>query len=147
MKWKMKKTTRVFLYIKYSKFWSISLEHFVERKPLIYEECSHEKKFLLPFLWKNFYIYIFTPHNGTLTYYLHSGELKLSSKSQVNYDMTRPTRFWNNFSSLHTIYRYIPIVQTEYIFKKYQIHTRKFCKKVWQIHAFHNTFFQEGATQ
>ena len=28
----MKKTTWVFLYIKYSKFWSVSLEHFVERK-------------------------------------------------------------------------------------------------------------------
>ena len=35
---KNKKTTWVFLYIKYSKFWSISLEHFIERKPLIYEE-------------------------------------------------------------------------------------------------------------
>ena len=39
MKWKTKKTTRVFLYINYSKFWSVLLEHFVERKPLIYEEC------------------------------------------------------------------------------------------------------------
>ena len=38
MKWKTKKTTWVFLYIKYSKFWSISLENFVERKPLISEE-------------------------------------------------------------------------------------------------------------
>ena len=35
----MKKTTWVFLYIKYSQFWSISLEHFVERKPLFSEEC------------------------------------------------------------------------------------------------------------
>ena len=34
------KTTWVFLYIKFSKFWSVSLEHFVERKPLISEECS-----------------------------------------------------------------------------------------------------------
>ena len=33
-----KKTTWVFLYIKYSKFWSVSLERFIERKPLIYEE-------------------------------------------------------------------------------------------------------------
>ena len=33
-----KKTTWVFLYIKYRKFWSVSLEHFIERKPLIYEE-------------------------------------------------------------------------------------------------------------
>ena len=40
MKWKTKKTTWVFWYIKYGKFWSISLEHFVERKPLIYEECT-----------------------------------------------------------------------------------------------------------
>ena len=36
---KNKKTTWVFLYIKYSKFWSVSLKHFVEHKPLIYEEC------------------------------------------------------------------------------------------------------------
>ena len=28
----------VFLFIKYSKFWSVSLEHFIERKPLISEE-------------------------------------------------------------------------------------------------------------
>ena len=35
-----KNYTWVFLYIKYSKFWSVSLEHFVERKPLISEECS-----------------------------------------------------------------------------------------------------------
>ena len=28
-----------------------------------------------------------------ITYLLYSGELKLSSKSQVNYDMTQPTRF------------------------------------------------------
>ena len=35
----MKKTTWVFLYIKCSKFWSVSLEQFIERKPLISEEC------------------------------------------------------------------------------------------------------------
>ena len=28
----------VFLYMNYSKFWSVSLEHFIERKPLISEE-------------------------------------------------------------------------------------------------------------
>ena len=44
MKWKRKKTTRVFLYIKYSKFWSVSLEHFVQRKPLISEECTNTSK-------------------------------------------------------------------------------------------------------
>ena len=38
MKWKTKKTTWVVLYIKYSKFWRVSLEQFVERKPLISEE-------------------------------------------------------------------------------------------------------------
>ena len=37
----MKKTTGVFLYIKYSKFRSVSLEHFVEHKPLISEEWPH----------------------------------------------------------------------------------------------------------
>ena len=31
-------TTWVFLYIKYSKFWSVLLEHFVEHKPLFSEE-------------------------------------------------------------------------------------------------------------
>ena len=38
----MKKTTWVFLYIKYSKFWSVSLEHFIEHKPLISEEWLGE---------------------------------------------------------------------------------------------------------
>ena len=42
-----KKTTLVFLYIKYSKFWSVSLEHFVKRKPLIYEECQMEEMIVL----------------------------------------------------------------------------------------------------
>ena len=37
-----KKTTWVFLYIKYSKFWSASLEHFVERKHFISEECGFD---------------------------------------------------------------------------------------------------------
>ena len=37
MKWKTKKTIWVFLYIKYSKFWIVSLEHFVEHKLLISE--------------------------------------------------------------------------------------------------------------
>ena len=46
MKWKTKKTTWVFLYIKYSKFWSVSLEHFVERKPLIYEEWITSYSFI-----------------------------------------------------------------------------------------------------
>ena len=35
---KNEKTTWVFLYLKYSKFWSVSLEHFIECKSLIYEE-------------------------------------------------------------------------------------------------------------
>ena len=35
---KQKKTMWVFLYIKYIKFCSVLLEHFVERKPLISEE-------------------------------------------------------------------------------------------------------------
>ena len=45
MKWKTKKTSWGFVYIKYSKFWSVSLEHFVERKPLIYEEWGKTKQF------------------------------------------------------------------------------------------------------
>ena len=40
---KWKKTTCVFIYIKYSKFWSVSLEHFVERKPVIYEEWGKRR--------------------------------------------------------------------------------------------------------
>ena len=39
-----KNTTWVFLYTKYSKFWSVSLEHFVERKPLISEEWLPSRK-------------------------------------------------------------------------------------------------------
>ena len=46
LKWRTKKTTWVFLCIKYSKFWSVSLEHFVERKPLIYEEWHIVSKFI-----------------------------------------------------------------------------------------------------
>ena len=38
---KRKKQLWVFVYIKYGKFWSISLELFVEHKPLIYEECLY----------------------------------------------------------------------------------------------------------
>ena len=38
----MKKDTCVFLYIKHSKFWSVSLEHFVERKPLILKSVRRE---------------------------------------------------------------------------------------------------------
>ena len=30
----------LFLYIKYSKFWSVSLEYFIKCKPLISEECN-----------------------------------------------------------------------------------------------------------
>ena len=50
MKWNTKKTTWVFLYIKYSKFWSVSLEHFIERKPLISEEW--DKKAILNFFFQ-----------------------------------------------------------------------------------------------
>ena len=40
MKWKRNKTTWVyFVFQKYSKFWSISLEHFIKNKPHISEEC------------------------------------------------------------------------------------------------------------
>ena len=38
---KNEKSTWVFLYIKYSILWSTLLENFVERKPLIYEECFY----------------------------------------------------------------------------------------------------------
>ena len=36
-KWTTKKTTWVFVFQKYGKFWSVSLEHLVEHKPLISE--------------------------------------------------------------------------------------------------------------
>ena len=39
MKWKTKKTTWVFLFQKYGKFWSVLRELFFEHKPLISEEC------------------------------------------------------------------------------------------------------------
>ena len=45
MKWKTKKTTCVFLYIKYGKFWSVSQGHYVEHKPLISEEWCTVKIF------------------------------------------------------------------------------------------------------
>ena len=35
---KNKKTTWVFFFHNHSKFWSVWLEHFIERKPLIFEE-------------------------------------------------------------------------------------------------------------
>ena len=38
----MKKIIWVFLYIKYSKFWSVLLEHFVERKPPISKEWTRD---------------------------------------------------------------------------------------------------------
>ena len=38
MKWKTKKTTCIFVFQKYGKIWSVSLEHFIKHKPLISEE-------------------------------------------------------------------------------------------------------------
>ena len=35
-----KKTTWIFLWLKYGKIWSVSLGHFIKHKPLISEECS-----------------------------------------------------------------------------------------------------------
>ena len=35
----MKKSMWVFFHIKYSKFWSILLDHFIKSKPLLSEEC------------------------------------------------------------------------------------------------------------
>ena len=41
MKWKTEKATLGFhMYQKYSKFWSISLGHFIKHKPLFSEGCS-----------------------------------------------------------------------------------------------------------
>ena len=39
LKWKMKKTSWVFFFHKYSQFWNVSLGQKVERKPLFSEEC------------------------------------------------------------------------------------------------------------
>ena len=41
---KWKKQLWVFVYIKYDKFWSISLGHFIKHEPLISEECKTEPK-------------------------------------------------------------------------------------------------------
>ena len=41
----------VLLYIKYSKFWSILLEHFIERKPLISEEWVVRYNLLISILY------------------------------------------------------------------------------------------------
>ena len=35
----MKNSTWVFVFQKYGKFWSVLLGHFINHKPLIYEEC------------------------------------------------------------------------------------------------------------
>ena len=49
-KWKMKKTsTWVFVFQKYGKFWSVSLELFIKQKPLISENCVAMKYVIL---WK-----------------------------------------------------------------------------------------------
>ena len=44
---KKKKTTWVLLCIKCNKFWSVLLEHFIERKPLIIKECCSIYSFVL----------------------------------------------------------------------------------------------------
>ena len=49
-----KKTAWVFLYIKYSKFLSVSMEHFVECKPLISEEWQNTLK--KSRFWKNLFL-------------------------------------------------------------------------------------------
>ena len=54
MKWKMKKTTWVFLCQMYGKFWSISLELFIEHKPSKYEKSYSCCKVLGRFLNKVF---------------------------------------------------------------------------------------------
>ena len=55
MKWKTKKSIWIFLYIKYRKFWSVSLEHFIERKPLIYEECMRVLLWSYHNIWPLFF--------------------------------------------------------------------------------------------
>ena len=54
MKNKQTKTVWDFLYIKYRQFWSISLEHFVEHKPQVSEECDSEFGFILVILAKSY---------------------------------------------------------------------------------------------
>ena len=71
-KWKTKKTTWVFLCIKYSKIWSILLEHFVERKPLISEECIgiFFNLFILKGKWRDFcYLLIASCHTIQTHYF------------------------------------------------------------------------------
>ena len=48
------KTHVVFLYIKYSKFWSVLLEHFVEHKHLIFEEWSVENLHTITITYRGF---------------------------------------------------------------------------------------------
>ena len=53
---KRKKLHGFSLYTKYSKFWSVSLENFVARKPLISEECRLDLPILfLRHYWKVYY--------------------------------------------------------------------------------------------
>ena len=93
MKWKIKKTTWVFLFQKYGKFWSILLEHFTEHKPLISEEWSFILFFSgLPFL------------SPTLT--LQSMGRRQNSKhyfwtQSIDFGKGRKKEKWENFSQLH----------------------------------------------
>ena len=49
------KTTRVFIFQKYGKFWSVSLGHFINHKPLISEECVHHSIQSAAFFWLLFH--------------------------------------------------------------------------------------------
>ena len=49
---KRKKTSWVFVFQKYGKFWSVSLGHFIQHKPLISEECISTNELLKEFFFE-----------------------------------------------------------------------------------------------
>ena len=77
----MYKKTHV-VYIKYSKFWSVLLEHFVERKPLISEEWCISTR-ILHFSFNNRYAInsVKMPHLSSNNIYRNSfGQVFLSTQ-------------------------------------------------------------------
>ena len=128
---KNEKTTWVFLYIKYSKFWSVSLEHFVERKPPISEECYTDIKIIfLSFLIERYLGLchpLLSPHSRKAWFYIIPVvimALVLNSPKffeiEINYETDRST------NETYPTYRPTKLRTNEHYIKGYQMWTRLF---------------------
>ena len=94
---KQKKTTWVFIFQKYGKFWSVSLEHFIKHKPYISEECSVHTQSLNSFLFIDLgqtIVQYFWPHLIKFHPKVFSS-LPFSSLSQVHNNKPQ-LRWWMN---------------------------------------------------